>query len=504
MNDRSTTEWHALANAIERPAEPFIDGAPASAQRDDRLATCNPATGAVLARVANCTEHDVDRAVTVARRAFERGEWSRAPAAERKQILLAIAATIRTHAEELAVLDTLDAGKCISEAQGDVAEAADLFQWFGETLDKVHEEVAPTGPDSLATVTYEPAGVIGAIVAWNFPVHNAAVKLAPALAAGNSVVLKPAEDTPLSALRLAQLCSDAGLPRGVLNVVTGPGPTTGRAIALHPGIDIVGFTGSTAVGRELLRNSADSNLKPVWLECGGKSPNIVFDDCPALDQAVEATIGGIFTNAGQVCSAHSRLLLQQGISARFLDRLLEKAGEIRPGDPLDPQCRFGAIINATQHARILKAIGNAREHATLRLGGGATTVDGQGLFIEPTIFTDVDPDTRLAQEEIFGPVLAVSTFTAEADAIAQANNSVYGLSASAWTSDLGRAHRLTRSISAGTVAVNTVDAVSPQTPFGGTKQSGIGRDYALHGMHKYMNQKTSWLEFRATHDEVIA
>ncbi len=502
MTERTAAWWHAKAESARKPTQPFIDGRFVQPRTGKQFATTNPATGEVIARVAACNSDDIDTAVAAARAAFERGDWSRIPAAERKATLLAIAEHVRAHADELAALDSIDAGKCITEAEGDIAEVADLFQWFGEVQDKVHEEVAPVGPGTLATVTYEPVGVVGAVVAWNFPAHNATVKIAPALAGGNSVVLKPAEETPLSALRLAELCVEAGLPAGVLNVVPGFGLDAGRPIGLHEDIDVVGFTGSTAVGKELLRNSADSNMKPVWLECGGKSPNIVFDDSDAIESAVDCTIAGIFTNAGQVCSAHSRLLLQRGVADRFLDRLLEKTRAITPGDPLDPDCTFGAIINAEQHERILEYIRIGRDEATLRCGGNAVDVNDRGLYIEPTIFTDVAPDATLAREEIFGPVLAVTVFDTEAEAIEQANNTIYGLSASVWTADLGRAHRMTRAISSGTVAVNTVDAVSIQTPFGGTKQSGIGRDYAIHGMHKYMAQKTSWIEFDPAPDEV--
>ncbi len=495
MPVRDSTYWHDLAARVERPVLAFIDGSSVPSRSGETFETRNPATGDVLADVAACAAPDVDAAVAAARSAFRRGDWSRASAAERKDVMLGIAAQIRLHADELAVLDSLDAGKRISEARGDIAEAAGLFQWFGELQDKNYDEVAPVGPGVMATITHAPAGVVGAIVAWNYPLHNATVKLAPALAGGNSVVLKPSEDTPLSALRLAQLCLDAGLPPGVLNVVPGLGATAGKAIGLHHDIDVLGFTGSTAVGKELLRYAGDSNMKPVWLECGGKSPNVVFDDCDMLDKAVDCTIGGIFTNAGQVCSAHSRLLLQRGIASRFLQRLLEKTTAITAGDPLDPACTLGAIINAKQHHRIMHYIERGTGEATLCCGGHATQVDGRGLYVEPTIFTDVDPHSALAQEEIFGPVLGVTLFDTEEDAIALANNSIYGLTASVWTSQLGRAHRLTRAINAGTVAVNTVDAVSNQTPFGGTKQSGIGRDYALSGMRKYMSQKTSWMEF---------
>ncbi|MDN5874504.1 MAG: aldehyde dehydrogenase [Sinobacteraceae bacterium] len=500
MTEQTAADWHARAAGIKPHTRPFIDGAFTDSRSGQRFETRNPATGEVLAQVQACNAQDVDLAVAAARTAFDHGDWSRCATAQRKDALLAIAAQIRAHADELALLDSLDAGKLLTEARGDVDEAAKLFQWFGEAQDKNYDEVAPIGPGTLATITHEPAGVVGAIVAWNYPLHNASVKLAPALAAGNSVVLKPSEDTPLSALRLAELCRDAGLPDGVFNVVPGLGGVAGKAIGLHPAIDVVGFTGSTVVGKQLLHYSGDSNMKPVWLECGGKSPNIVFDDCDRLDQAVDCTLGGIFTNAGQVCSAHSRLLLQRGIYEPFMERLLARARAIVAGDPLDPDSTLGAIINDRQHARIMDYIDRGKKEATLCLGGVSTQVNGRGLYITPTIFTDVPPDGVLAQEEIFGPVLAVIPFETEDEAVALANNSIYGLTASVWTGRLGRAHRLTRAISAGTVAVNTVDAVSLQTPFGGTKQSGIGRDYSSHGMRKYMSQKTSWIEFNTHAD----
>lgn len=455
----------------------------------------NPATGKVVATVAACEAEDVDLAVRAARCAFESGVWSEMAPADRKRIMLEIAALIRRHADELAVLDSLDVGKLVTEAHGDVEEAALLFQWYGEALDKVYDEVAPSPPNVRATVTHEPVGVVGAVTAWNYPLHNATVKLAPALAAGNSVVLKPAEQSSLSALRLAELCAEAGLPDGVLNVVPGFGETAGKAIGLHPDIDCVGFTGSTEVGKLFLRYAADSNMKRVWLECGGKSPNIVFADCEDLDRAVDYTIGGIFTNAGQVCSAHSRLLVQESIRGGFMARLVERAAAIRPGDPLDPSASLGAIIDERQLRRILDYIEEGKRTARLLCGGKQAWVGGAGCFVEATIFDDVAPDSRLAQEEIFGPVLAVMSFDDEDQAVALANDTIYGLAASVWTGSLGRAHRLARRIRAGTVSVNTVDAVSPQTPFGGYKQSGLGRDYSVHGMHQYMAMKTSWITY---------
>ncbi|WP_435106428.1 aldehyde dehydrogenase [Arhodomonas sp. AD133] len=495
MDQPAHDYWRAKAAELTAPTDTYIDGEFTPAASGARFRTHNPATGELIAEVAACDASDVDRAVAVARRVHGSGAWWNQDPAARKTVMLAIAESVRANAEELAVLDAVDGGKCIDEALDDVEETAKLFQWFGEAIDKVHEEVAPAPPGTLATVTYEPAGVVGAVVPWNFPLHNAAVKVAPALAAGNTVVLKPAEDTPLSALRLAELATAAGLPAGALNVVPGFGADAGEPLGRHPDVDVLGFTGSTGIGKRFLAYSAESNMKPVWLECGGKSPNVVFDDCHDIDAAVENTIAGIFTHAGQVCSAHSRLLVQRGIAETFIERLLERVRSLRPGDPLDPASDFGAMINARQHQKVLDYIAMGREEATLRCGGDAVSVHPGGHFIAPTVFTDVPADARIAREEIFGPVLAVTTFDTEAEAVALANASIYGLAASVWTASLARAHRMTRAVAAGTVSVNTVDAVSLQTPFGGMKQSGIGRDYAITGMHKYMAQKTSWIQY---------
>jgi len=491
-------EWTRLAQQQRLIDSAFIDGQACQAQSGARFDVINPATGKRLAQVAACGQADVDRAVSSARCAFEHGPWAKMAPGERKAVLLRLAQLMLEHRDELALLDSLSMGKPVMDAWNiDVPGAAHVFAWYGESLDKLYDQVAPTASHALATITRVPLGVIGAVVPWNFPLDMAAWKLAPALAAGNSVVLKPAEQSPFSALRLAELALQAGIPAGVLNVVPGLGEEAGRALGLHMDVDALVFTGSTEVGKYFMQYAAQSNLKQVWLECGGKSPNLVFADCQDLDLAAEKAAFGIFFNQGEVCSANSRLLVQRAIADEFVARLIDKARQWQPGNPLNPASRAGAIVDARQTQRIMQYIEQARgEGAQLVCGGRQLSFDGSDNFIEPTIFTGVTADMTLAREEVFGPVLAVSVFDDEEQALALANDHIYGLAASLWTDDLNRAHRVARRLNAGTVSVNTVDALDVTVPFGGGKQSGFGRDLSLHSFDKYTQLKTTWIQLR--------
>jgi gamma-glutamyl-gamma-aminobutyraldehyde dehydrogenase len=489
--------WAARAAELSPSAGVYIDGAFREARSGRTFPSINPATEAVIADVAAGEEQDVDDAVASARRAFEAGAWSRAAPADRKEVLLRLVALMGEHAHELALLDSLDMGKPVADAYAvDVPGAAGVIRFYAEAADKRYDEIAPTGPGDLALVRREPLGVVGAVVPWNFPLDLATWKLGPSLAAGNSVVLKPAEQSPLSALRLAELATEAGLPDGVLNVVPGDGPHAGRALGLHADVDCLLFTGSTEVGALFLQYAGTSNLKQVWLECGGKSPNLVFADVADLDAAADAACQAIFFNQGEVCSANSRLLVQREIHDDLLERIVARAGELRPGDPLDPATRLGALVSEEHTERVMSLVATGRAEADLVLGGRQVRVAGRGFFVEPTIFAGVAPDARIAREEVFGPVLAVLPFDSEEDAIALANDSEYGLAASVWTSSLDRAHRVAPRLKVGTVSVNTVDALSPQTPFGGVRRSGSGRDLSLHALDQVTALKTTWVKYR--------
>jgi acyl-CoA reductase-like NAD-dependent aldehyde dehydrogenase len=492
----ATGIWHERARALDIRTQAFINGRYVESATGATFDTINPATGQLLARVAAGDAADIDRAVAAARAAFRSGVWAAQPPSARKKVLQRFADLIVEHADELALLETLDVGKPITDSVSvDIPATARCIHWYAEACDKVYDEVAPTGPGALALITHEPMGVVGAIVPWNFPLIMAAWKIGPALATGNSLVLKPSEKSPLSAIRLAQLGSEAGLPDGVLNVVPGYGHTAGKALALHPDVDCIAFTGSTATGGLILQYAGQSNLKRVSLECGGKSPNIILADCPDLDRAATAAAFAIYFNQGEMCSAGSRLLLQEGIQETVLEKVRNIAETLRPGDPLDPATRLGAIVDAAQMQRVLGYIdGGRREGARMRFGGQQVRRDSGGYFVEPTLFDSVQPGMAIAREEIFGPVLAAITFKTVAEAVEIANNVIYGLAAAIWTRDVTTAHRVSRALRAGVVYVNCYDADDITVPFGGFKQSGMGRDKSLHALDKYTELKTTWLD----------
>jgi 4-(gamma-glutamylamino)butanal dehydrogenase len=474
----------------------FIGGQFGAAASGETIAVVSPIDGKVFSQIAAGAAQDVDRAVAAARSSFEAGKWSRAAPAERKKVLFRIAELIEKHALELAVLGVRDNGTEISMAlKAEPGSAAATFRYYAEAIDKVYGEIAPTAPGVLGLISREPVGVVAAIVPWNFPMMIATWKIAPALAAGNSVVLKPAEVASMSLLRLAELCAEAGLPEGVLNVVTGYGATVGEALGLHMDIDAMVFTGSGPVGRRLLEYSARSNLKRCYLELGGKSPNVVFADAPDLESAAKISAFGIFRNSGQVCVAGSRLIVEDSIHDEFVEKVAKIAAGLHVGDPLLLSTDAGAISSQLQ---MEKDLGFMREAAAeggrLETGGAQILQESGGYYLAPTVFSGITETMKLAQEEVFGPVLGVMRFSGEEEAVRLANSTVYGLASAVWTSNLSRAHRMVRAIKAGVVHVNTYGGADGTVPLGGVRQSGNGHDKSLHALDKYTDLKTAWIQ----------
>lgn len=492
----TTAEYKSIAAGLSFPTLAFIDGEFRPAASGKTFTTINPATGEALAEVAACDAQDVDAAVAAARAAFDDGRWSRLHPGERKETLLRLAALMEDNARELAVLESLDAGKTIFDCETvDVPETIHVIKWHAELIDKIYDQVSPASDNHIAMVVREPVGVVGLVLPWNFPLLMLAWKIGPALAAGCSVVMKPASETTLTALRVAELAAEAGLPAGVLNIVTGSGREVGEPLGRHPDVDMVSFTGSTVTGRRFLTYSADSNLKEVVLELGGKNPCIVLDDAEDLEAVAGHVVNGAFWNMGQNCSAASRLIVQRGIKDRLLEKVRAEAAGWLVGDPLDPSVRVGALISKSHFDKVAGYL-DAAQSETVLMGGNVVS---EG-FIEPTI-VETARDSKLAVEEIFGPILTVIPVDSFDEAIRVANDTEYGLAASIFSANGKRALRGARLLRAGTVTVNSFGEGDVTTPFGGYKQSGFGgRDNSIHAHDQYTQLKTIWLDLAAGDD----
>ena len=489
-------EYQVIVANMSFPVNAFINGKFQKPRSGHRMKTINPATGETLAEVAACDAKDVDFAVEKAREAFDSGVWSRMHPSERKEKMIRLCKLMNRHRYELAVLESLDSGKPIRECQmTDVRETIHCLKWHAEAADKLYDQISPSGDDALGLIVREPAGIAACVLPWNFPLMMLAWKIGPALASGNCVIVKPAEQTSMSALKVAELAAEAGFPDGVLNVLPGEGPDVGEPIGRHPDIQVVSFTGSTEIGRKFLEYSAQSNLKRVVLECGGKNPAVVLHDADRLDHAARQIVFSALWNMGQNCTANSRVIVHRDVKEALLERIVEQLRTWRTGDPLDPTNQLGAIVSREQYDKILGYLEAGRREKARVLTGGSKIEIGDGLFIEPTIFDGVQPGMRIAREEIFGPVFAIVEVTSDAHAVQVANDSSYGLQASLYTSNVRNAHRFARALQAGTVSVNCYSEGDITTPFGGYKLSGFGgRDNSLQAHDQYCETKTIWLD----------
>ncbi len=493
-------EYKAIAADLDLPVNAFIDGAFRPAKSGKTFETVNPATGEILANVAACGKEDVDFAVAKARDAFEDGRWSKLTPGARKDVLIRLTKLIKRNAHELAVMESIDSGKPVYDCETvDIPETIHCLKWHAESADKIYDEVSPASDSHIAMIVREPIGVVGLVLPWNFPLLMLAWKIGPALAAGNSVVVKPAEETSLTALRMAELAHQAGIPRGVFNVVTGTGPEVGEPLGRHPDVDMISFTGSTETGRRFLHYSADSNLKEIVLEMGGKNPCIVLDDAENLDRVAAHVVNGAFWNMGENCSAASRLIVHEKVKDELLKRVLAHSREWNMGDPLDPENRIGSLVSRDHFEKVSSYLKEASKKQILMGGKSA-----DNIFVEPTIIGVDSNDAKLAREEIFGPVLSVMTVKSFDEAISIANDTGYGLTASIFTSNVKRALRGARAIRAGTVTVNCFGEGDITTPFGGYKQSGFGgRDNSLHAHDQYTQIKTIWVDLADDSDEAV-
>jgi acyl-CoA reductase-like NAD-dependent aldehyde dehydrogenase len=484
-------------DSLDFRTQAFIGGNYVDSISGKTFESISPVDGKIITNIAECDVEDINKAVIAAREVFEKGSWSRMAPSKRKKILFNFADLMKKNILELGILETLNMGKPITRATGDIAACINCTKWYAEAIDKIYDDVAPTGDNIIATITREPIGVVGAVTPWNYPLLMACWKFAPALATGNSFILKPAEQSPLSALRIAELAVEAGMPEGVFNVVPGFGPTAGKALGMHMDVDKLGFTGSTEVGRYFLSYSGQSNMKRVSLECGGKSPNIIFADAPDLDHAAKMAADGMFGNSGQVCDAPSRLLIEKSIKDEFLEKVSEYSKPWMPDDPFKPETLMGSIVDKTQTERILDYIDTGKsEGANVLTGGEQVKQDSGGYYISPTILKDVKNDMKVAKEEIFGPVLCSIDFENGDDALQIANDTSYGLNAIIWSNDLNKVHKLAKRIKSGKVLINSLSDGDMSLPHGGYKQSGFGRDKSLEALDQYTQSKLTLIETR--------